>query len=297
MADESSNSKEGKKRMSRLTCTQCESMMLDAADGLLLPDDDAHFQLHLADCASCTTAYADIKRGGAWMEMLKDDPPEPPAGLVDRILAQTSGNPQVMLALMAETAHAGSIFGHSQGAKVLPFRVPEPRTPWARMVHTAIQPRFAMTAAMAFFSIALTMNLAGVRLSALRASDLKPANVRKSFWAVNSQVVRYYDNLRVVYELESRVREMQRDSDNDAAPRSGIMSTPSNTTQPGEETQPQGQPKQQPNGQPRSSSPRLHREGPLNLSIPDGNRTRLEHVHSNQNKMIAAQIRGEGAQA
>ena len=283
--------------MSRLTCTQCESMLLDAADGLLLPEDETHFQLHLADCPTCTEAYADIQRGGAWMEMLKDAPPVPPEGLVDRILAQTSGNPQVAHAVMAETAHAASIFGHSQGAKVLPFRVPpslqQPRTPWARMVHTVMQPRFAMTAAMAFFSIALTMNLAGVRLSSLRASDLKPANVRKSFWAANSQVVRYYDNLRVVYELESRVREMQKDSDGETAPRSGILSAPLNTTRPSNEPEP----KTQPSGQPRSSAPRLHREGPLTLSDPGGNRTRLERVQSNQSKRIAAQGRGEGVQA
>lgn len=282
--------------MSRLTCTQCESMLLDAADGVLLPEDEMHFQLHLADCASCTTAFADIQRGGAWMEMLKDSPPVPAAGLVDRILAQTSGNPEVFHAFMAETAHSSSIFGHSQGAKVLPFRVPSASTPWSRMVHTVMQPRFAMTAAMAFFSIALTMNLAGVRLSSLRASDLRPANVRKSFWAVNSQIVRYYDNLRVVYELESRVREMQRDSDSETAPRSGIMAAPQDTTRPGDEVPPKTQPRTQPNGQPRSSSPYLHRQGPLTLSIPDGNHAPLERVHSYQNKMIAAQIRGGGVQ-
>ncbi|SEB61736.1 anti-sigma factor family protein [Terriglobus roseus] len=283
--------------MSRLTCTQCESMLLDAADGVLLPEDEAHFQLHLADCSNCTSTFDDIKRGGAWMEMLKDAPPVPPAGLVDRILAQTSGNPQAAHALMAETAHAASLFGHSQGAKVLPFRVPPPSTPWSRMVHTVMQPRFAMTAAMAFFSIALTLNLAGVRLSSLRASDLRPANVRKSFWAVNSQVVRYYDNLRVVYELESRVREMQRDSDSEATPRNGIMSAPLNTTRPTDETKPQTQPRTQPGGQPHSSAPHVHREGPFNLSSPDGNRTELERVHSNQNKMIAVHNRGEGVQA
>ena len=278
--------------MSRLTCTQCESMLLDAVDGVLLPEEEAHFQLHLADCSGCTTAFADVQRGGAWMEMLKGAPPEPPAGLVDSILAQTSGNAQMTQALLAETAHAASIFGHSQGSKVLPFRVPPPSNPWARMVHTVMQPRFAMTAAMAFFSIALTMNLAGVRLSGLRASDLKPANVRKTFWAVNSQVVRYYDNLRVVYELESRVRQMQRDSD-DETPRSGFMSAPPSTSRPNEEAEPKAQPK----GQPRSSAPRLHREGPLTVLSPAGNRSPVKCVYSNQNRVIAVRLRDEGARA
>ena len=66
--------------MSRLTCTQCEGMLLDAADNLLLPDEETHFRLHLAECPDCTRLYSDIQRGGAWMEMLKAAPPVPPGG-------------------------------------------------------------------------------------------------------------------------------------------------------------------------------------------------------------------------
>ncbi len=85
---------------------------------------------------------------------------------------------------------------------------------------TMVQPRLAMTAAMAFFSIALTLNLTGVRLSALKASDLRPAAIQRSFYQANAHVVRYYENLRVVYELESRVRDLQRAND-DGGPARG----------------------------------------------------------------------------
>jgi hypothetical protein len=81
-----------------------------------------------------------------------------------------------------------------------------------------LQPRLAMTAAMAFFSIALTMNLTGVRLSDLRASDLKPSSILRSCYDAKARVVRYSDNLRVVYELESRVRDLQNSSDSDYHP-------------------------------------------------------------------------------
>ena len=40
------------------------------------------------------------------------------------------------------------------------------------------EPRLLMTAAMAFFSIALTLNLTGIRLSAVRLADLRPIDVR-----------------------------------------------------------------------------------------------------------------------
>jgi hypothetical protein len=74
--------------------------------------------------------------------------------------------------------------------------------------------RMMMTAAMAFFSIALTLNLAGVRLTHLRLSDLTPAslemNLTHQFYGAKSSVVRYYDNLRLVYEVESKMRDLRR---------------------------------------------------------------------------------------
>jgi hypothetical protein len=279
------------KRMSRLTCTQCEGMLLDASDGLLLPDEQSHFDLHLAECSACTRLFADVRRGVAWMELLKEAPPVPPAGLVDRILAKTSGDPELSGSVLAQAAHAASLFGHSQ-AKVLPFRVPahlqQPRTAVQRMMHTVMQPRFMMTAAMAFFSIALTMNIAGIRLSALRASDLKPNNVKKSFWAANGRVVRYYDNLRVVYELESRVHEMQRDSDTEPAPQRGVVSTPQNDTQP---------PRQAPSGSPHSSAPRMNRDAPATPSQSRDNKPHLLQVDRNLENATVLKMSQEGVRA
>ena len=275
--------------MSRLTCTQTEGMLLDAADGLLLPDEQTHFDLHIAECPNCTRLLAEVRRGGAWMEMLKEAPPVPPADMVDRILAMTSGNAVEANVVMAQAAHAASLFGDS-GAKILPFRVPphlqQPRTRFARMAYTVMQPRFAMTAAMAFFSIALTMNIAGVRLSSLRASDLQPVNLKKSFWAVNNRAVRYYDNLRVVYELESRVREMQRENDSDSAPRRGILATP-----PPKESEPS---RQAPNGPPRSSTPK-----PRHNAAPAQSEQRVYRIVpvEQDTETAATAPRGEGEQA
>ena len=67
-----------------------------------------------------------------------------------------------------------------------------------------------MTAAMAFFSIALTLNLAGLRLANLHTADLRPKAVRsymeRQLMMASVPIVRYYDHLRFVYEVESRVR-------------------------------------------------------------------------------------------
>src|SRR5271154_6869396 len=207
-------------------------MLSDALDGTLSAADQATFDLHMIGCPSCATMLADAQRGAAWMEMLKSPRPEPPIALLERIIAETSGkaarlaNPPIVLGSNDRLRTPNTLLGQptlvpslaTQPAfasnKVIPFRT--------RITHgfrslgqTMLQPRLAMTAAMAFFSIALTLNLTGVRLTDLRASDFKPSSIMRSASQAKASVVRYTDNLRVVYELESRVRDLQRSSDDD----------------------------------------------------------------------------------
>ena len=223
-------------------CAQCEAMLADVLDGTLSAADQAAFDLHMTGCPSCASMLADAQRGAAWMELLKSPRPEPPATLLERILAQTSaanaglpaparipgapttllGHP-VLVPAYASAFQPAAAFG---ATNVLPFR--------SRLVYgfrsigqTMLQPRLAMTAAMAFFSIALTMNLTGVRLNELHASDLKPSSIKRNFYEANAHVVRYYENLRVVYELESRVRDLQRSSSDD-----NPISTPASQSNP-----------------------------------------------------------------
>ena len=94
----------------------------------------------------------------------------------------------------------------------------------AHFRQTVLRPRMAMTAAMAFFSISLTLNLMGVRLADLKASDLKPSSLRRSFYEANAHVVRNLDNLRVVYEVEARVRDLRRASEPDDSSGTGDAS-------------------------------------------------------------------------
>jgi hypothetical protein len=229
-------------------CAQCEAMLSDALDGTLSAADQATFDTHLAGCPSCATMLADAQRGAAWMEMLKSPRPEPPTALLERIIAQTSGQtssqtaaahkPPIVLGsndrLRTPVALPGRpvLLPSTQPAfstNVLPFRVRVTHA-FRSLGHTMLQPRLAMTAAMAFFSIALTLNLTGVRLSGLRASDLKPSSIMRSASQAKASVVRYTDNLRVVYELESRVRDLQRSSDDDGTAGTSGSAGSTNTT-------------------------------------------------------------------
>jgi hypothetical protein len=77
------------------------------------------------------------------------------------------------------------------------------------VVSVARQPRFAMSFGMAFFTLSVTMSLAGVRPGDLRHVDLRPSAIRRTYYETSGRVVKYYENIRFVYEIESRVRQFK----------------------------------------------------------------------------------------
>jgi hypothetical protein len=195
----------------KLTCEEWEAMLVDFLDGTLAADAES-FQSHRQTCASCAEMFSQAGQGREWINFLRTEP-EVPAVLVTKILAQTSGAAGAVNAV-------GDLLPASTAAipvaPVLPFWH---RTGAAIASHRVAQPRLLMTAAMAFFSITLTLNMAGVRLSAIRLADLKPtavsSNLDKQYHMATASVVRHFDNLRIVYEMEARWRELGRDADLD----------------------------------------------------------------------------------
>jgi hypothetical protein len=124
---------------------------------------------------------------------------EPPVTLVNNILAATSGIDTVRLR------------GTSKAQLSWFDRLQD----WASQLVSPIlgvakQPRFAMSFGMAFFSLSITMSMAGVKLSDLRHVDLRPSAIRRNYYETSGKVVKYYENIRFVYEIESRVREFKR---------------------------------------------------------------------------------------
>ena len=69
----------------------------------------------------------------------------------------------------------------------------------------APQPRLAMTAAMAFLSICLTLNLLGVSVTQLHAQDLRTDKLQRSVQGKGETLLRSIEGLQVVYQVESRV--------------------------------------------------------------------------------------------
>jgi hypothetical protein len=205
-------------------CAVCEALLPDAVDGMLNEAEQQAFDRHVASCTQCAQELAEAQRGAAWLSMLKSKAPEPPAGLLERILAETSGL-AAPVAIVAEQPEAA----YDWSARPVPV---QPAGGWnSRWAATRMklgemfsfgmvsfegasnifQPRLAMTAAMAFFSIALTLNLTGVRLHDLRAANFGPSGVKRTMADLSASASRQFENSRMVYQVESRVSELRSD--------------------------------------------------------------------------------------
>jgi len=187
-------------------CGAWETLLADALDGLLKPEEEAQFAAHKAICPACAALYEEARKGREWLEFLSPEP-DAPEGLLERILARTG------------PGHAASApMPALAGSRTVPAFVPPvwQQPGFFARTRQAIQPRLLMTAAMAFFSIALTLNLTGVRLTTLRLADLRPVAMRsymeRQLNMASVPIVRYYDHLRFVYEVESRVRQLRSQS-------------------------------------------------------------------------------------
>jgi hypothetical protein len=80
-------------------------------------------------------------------------------------------------------------------------------TPVAAFVR---QPRFVMSFGMIFFSFSLALNAAGVKPADVAKVNLRPSALRHAYNDAQIKVVKYYDNIRFVYEIESKLRELKR---------------------------------------------------------------------------------------
>ena len=186
------------------SCLDFDLLLSDAIDGTLAGPELTAFQHHVGECPTCGPAFAETQAGLKWITLL--EPVETPGNLVHNILAATS------LADMAARVQIEQRAGWRERATEVLESILLP------VFNILRQPRFALNAAMAFFSVSLLLNVAGFKLSDLRLSDLKPSAIKTNatlrYYETTSRVVKYYENIRFVYELESTVRELKRATTN-----------------------------------------------------------------------------------
>ncbi|MES2220960.1 MAG: zf-HC2 domain-containing protein [Acidobacteriota bacterium] len=273
-----------------LDCAAVELLWVEAAEGTLSAVVAEQVRAHTNECAACREKIAQARKGREWLQVLKLETLVPPSDLVAKILARTTG------AADADT-HAPdrySLPGYSSplsdslptrdknvGSEVVFDRDRIPAIPvWQRpsvvlLRKTVFDPRIALVAAMAFFSISLTMNLLGVKLTDFRAADLEPQAMRRAvtrqYTQANARVVHYYENLRIVYEVEARVHQLRQAAD--SAP------VPEKTTYPqGKQGSGKDDQKHRSDGNDHSNRNGVHRERLDVLPVKDQNAQRNRTV-------------------
>ena len=183
-----------------MQCHEFDSLLSDALDGVLTGAQLEAFHAHARSCSVCGPLLAEVEAGRNWLKDLTEV--EPPAGLVTNILAYTTGVDTQRLRVNAAAPQPRITWVEKAQAWA-----PEAMQPiWA----TVRQPRFAMSFGMAFFSLSVALSVVGVKPADLRQVSLRPAAIRHTYYNTQARVVRYYENIRFVYEVESRVRELKR---------------------------------------------------------------------------------------
>jgi len=188
-----------------MQCHEFDVLLSDALDGVLTGAQLEGFHAHARSCSVCGPLFAEVSAGRSWLKDLKEV--EPPVSLVHNILASTTGVDSQRLRVNVSTSQQP----HVTWVERVQDWVSGAMQPVVAQVWTTVrQPRFAMSFGMAFFSLSVALSVLGVKPADLRSVSLRPAAIRHTYYNTQARVVRYYENIRFVYEVESRVRELKR---------------------------------------------------------------------------------------
>jgi hypothetical protein len=187
-----------------MTHLEVENLASEYLEGQLDVTRRLEFEAHLRTCPACGELVADVRH---LMECCRAaENPEPPPWLVTKILLATIGEPQPSL-IERLTA----------------------------FVRPALQPRVAYTVAMAVFSFSIIINAAGVNLRRFTLADLNPRTwvhqANRTGHLLYARAEKFYYDLRVVYEIESRLRQLRQQSPSQGS-----------SEQPGQESKPEASP-------------------------------------------------------
>ena len=182
-----------------MECSDFEALLADALDNTIAANSRAAFDEHGRSCAVCGPMLAEALEGMVMVRGLAEL--EPPKNLVHNILAATSRK-EATAEQIAEEAKLG----------------------WMERLRRSMRPgvggllhsRFAMSFAMAFFSLSITLTLAGVKITDVKNMVAHPTLLRKSvvlgYTNVEAKVTSYYENLRLVYQVQAKVRELKKNT-------------------------------------------------------------------------------------
>ena len=177
-----------------MNCAELEQLICDYVDGTLTAARKAEVERHLETCRACAEVARDSAAAVAFMERAADV--EPPPELITRILFD---------APWTRKAPA-----KSRGWLINKL---------SKLIAPVVQPRFVMGMAMTILSFSILSKF--VPMQQLKAADLRPSEVWASLddrahraWA---RSVKYYDNLKVVYQIQTLLRDWQQQAEDQKA--------------------------------------------------------------------------------
>lgn len=164
-----------------MTCAELDALICDYVDGTLDAEGRGVVEGHIAECAACKELVGDSAAVLRFMEHAADV--EPPPQLITRILFD---------APWRKSGRDGGVRG------------------WLdRIFSSFLQPRLVMGMAMSVLSLSLMFHTA----RQLKPSDLEPskvvAGIEDRAARVWARTIKFYDNLKVVYQVESLLHEWQ----------------------------------------------------------------------------------------
>jgi hypothetical protein len=192
-----------------MTCAELEILLCDYVDGTLRAEERTALETHLPGCPACKQLAEDVAGVTAFFERVPQA--DPPPELLTRILhhAPVGREP------------------------VTPRLAGEPAPSWAKrlfggFVQGWLQPRYVMGMAMTILSFSMLARFAHIEPRQLRPSDLDPVKVWQGIddhsHRVYDRAMKYYDNLRLVIEIQSRLKEWS-DQDPSALPGPGVRTS------------------------------------------------------------------------
>ncbi len=169
-----------------MTCADLEILLCDYLDGTLTPEAKAEVERHVASCSTCAAMARDVSTAIGFIERAAEV--QPPPELMTRIVFDLT---------TARHTHA-----------------PQPgglRRLLERWIQPVLQPRFAMGFAMTILSFSLLGKVAGISPRQITLDDLRPAKIWQSvddrLYRGWQRTVKFYENLRFVYEVQTQLRE------------------------------------------------------------------------------------------
>jgi len=166
-----------------MTHLEVENLASDYLEGQLDGGRQAAFEAHLEGCGPCRELLAGVRHA---LELCREaERLEPRPWLIHKILLATVGEPKP-----------------GWGERLGQFFRP------------VLQPRVAYPIAMSVFTFSMLVNAAGLNLRHLRLEDLDPRTwverVNRQGHLVYARAEKFCYDLRVVYDMESRWKQLRR---------------------------------------------------------------------------------------